>query len=533
MNNLLSLIRIEVKDFIGKSTNSLGVNNKFLGILLMSVLASLLVLPSGILSVLIYKALVIINQTELLITSLYINSVIFMFIFGIPFIVSVFFFSRDSRFLSALPVREDILVFSKLSTVYIYLLGISTLVLGPGLIVYMINTGISIFLIVMVLLTLLMAPLLPLLISSIVILPFASIFSNSSRRKTLILIFNILMIIGIIAFQLFFSRYMEDPSKIQELITNGGFLDLMGMHFPPSIWLTRMFLGSVRDTVLFIGLNIVLFFILRVLARLFFRRAVHSFAEEGSIGVGDIYYRKRSQDWQLIKRNILIIIKEPMFFLNTGLSLVAPLLVFVMMLFTGEFSLDLLNSAQIKPYLLLIFAGILISPAVIGNSSATAITREGKSFWETRVLPITAVDNIKYRIMTTVILNFTGSLFLLFVSIFVFPLTLRIVILSGLLCFTLTPLLATIDIIVNIYRPLLNWTNPTAAIKNNLNVMFSMLIRVLIALIVYLLYKIVPSIFVNFELTILFASIFFMVLYFSVRLYVFTKGADRFNKISI
>ena len=136
MNKLFSLIKIQVKDFLGKSTNSLGVKNRLLRRMLLFLIAGLLAVPASTLSVLIYKSFAVINQTELLITSLYINSVIFMFVFGIPFIVSVFFFSRDSRFLSALPIREDNLVLSKLATVYIYLLGISSLILGPGLVVY-------------------------------------------------------------------------------------------------------------------------------------------------------------------------------------------------------------------------------------------------------------------------------------------------------------------------------------------------------------------------------------------------------------
>lgn len=533
MNKLFSLIKIQVKDFLGKSTNSLGVKNRLLRRMLLFLIAGLLAVPASTLSVLIYKSFAVINQTELLITSLYINSVIFMFVFGIPFIVSVFFFSRDSRFLSALPIREDNLVLSKLATVYIYLLGISSLILGPGLVVYTINTGINLFLIMMSLLTLLLAPLLPLLISSIVILPFGNIFSRSSRRKTLILLFNVFILVTVIAFQLFFSRYMEDPSKIQQVIMEGNLLELLGSSFPPSIWLTRMFMGSFVDAVLFIGLNIVLFFLLRVLARLFFRKSLHSFAQDGSIRIGDIYYKKRSKAWQLIKRNMLIILKEPMFLLNTGLSLIAPLFVFVMMLFTGEFSMDILKSTQLEPYLLLILSGILISPAVIANISSTAITREGQSFWETRVLPISAIDNIKYRTRTTVILNLAASFLLLLISIFIFPITFTMFVLAGLFCITVTLFLATIDIVVNIYRPLLNWTNPTAAVKNNLNVIYSMLIRVVMAAIVYLLYITIPGFFVNYELTLLLASLVSIGLYFLARSFVYTRAVEQFNRISI
>ncbi|MFW6306649.1 MAG: hypothetical protein ACOC1N_04640, partial [Bacillota bacterium] len=375
MNKLYPLIKIQAKDFLSKTTNSLGIKNKLLSRLLLATIGVLLLLPAGAFSTVMYNELVAINQTELMITTFYINSVIFMFIFGMPFIISVFFFSKDAKFLSSLPVNEEDIVVSKLTTVYIYLLGISSLVFAPALIVYLINTGITLYLVLMVLIALIMAPMLPLLISAIVILPFGNLFSGSSRRKTLILIFNILILFVIIAFQLFFSNFAENPEQIQQMILSDGFVELVGMRFPPSIWLTRMFLGSITDIFLFLGLNVLLFFIIKIMARLFFRKALHSFTEDGGLSVTEVYYKRSNMARQLIKRNLLIILKEPMFLMNNGLSLIAPLLVFVMMLFTGEFSLELLKSPQLEPYLPIILTGILISPAVIGNISSTAITR--------------------------------------------------------------------------------------------------------------------------------------------------------------
>lgn len=533
MNNFISLTRIQLKDFIGRSSDSLGIKNRFFSKLILLLLASVISIPTTTLAVLMYRSLGTINQSHLMITTLYINSIFLCFFFGIPFIISVFFFSRDSRFLSTLPVKEDVLVLSKLTTVYIYLLVLSSLLMVPGLVVYLINTGVSIYLLSITILVLLMVPLLPLFISSILILPFGNIFSSSKQRKPLILIFNIILLFAIIGFQLLFGNFIEDPSKIQEILISGGLLEIIGLRFPPSIWLTRMFMGSYRDLILFITLNLVLFLILRVLARLFFRKAILSFVQEGNSSTGEIYYKEKSLAHHLLKRNILIIIKEPIFLLNTVLSMLAPLLIVVIMLFTGEFSMALLKSPQIQPYLLLIFSGLLITPAVIGNISATAITREGQTFWETRALPISAVDNIKYRVLTTIIFNLSGSIILMLISLFILPLTFKIIVLAGVLCITITLFLSMVDILINIYRPLLNWTNPTVAVKNNLNVTYSLLLRAVIGAMLYLLYKIVPGIFYNYELFILFASIVFLGLFFIVRSYIYTHGVERFEKISL
>lgn len=533
MNKLIPLTKIQVKDFLGKYTSSLGVKNKLLGRALLLVLAGVLVVPAGSISMVIYDSLAAINQSELLITSMYLNSIIFMFIFGIPFIVSVFFFSRDARFLSALPLREDELILSKLATVYIYLFVISALILGPALGVYLYKGGISLYLILAALIALLLAPVLPLLISSLVILPFGNIFSRSSQRKNLILIFNVILLIAIIGFQLYFGRYMEDPALVQEFLVEGNFLELVGMSFPPSIWLTRMLTGSLVNGGLFIGINLVLFFLLKYTARLFFRKSILAFSEEGNDKQAKIYFKQRSKGWQLIKRNMLIILKEPMFLMNNGLILIAPLFVFAIMYFQGNFNLGALTSGQFEQYLPFLLSGVLVSPAIMGSTSATAITREGQSFWETRVLPITGAENIKYRILTTLILSLSGSLLMLVISFFIIPFSARIFGLAGLFCLTATLFLSGADLIINLHRPLLNWTNPTAAVKNNLNVIFSFLIRVVIGAILFLIYRLFPGLINNPTLVILSLSIIFAGLYLLVRSYLYSKGAKIFDQISL
>lgn len=534
MNKFISLTKIQIKDFIGKAQSSLGVKKRIMGRLLMIALIAVLTIPAVTFSVVTYDAFASLGQPELVITMMYVNTVMLMFFLGIPFIVSIFFFSKDLRFLSSLPVREDALVFSKLTTVYLYLMGITLILLAPAVIVYMINSGFSFILMFMGLLALILAPVLPLLISSLLILPFSRLFSNSRWRNILVALFNILLLIGIIGIQLIINKYIASPETIQTIVENQGLLGLIGMRFPPSIWLTRMLLGSFADFVYFTGLNIILIFVLQTLARLFFRRSLLASGEENSKLSGQIYYKKHSKGYQLVKRHIMIIMKEPMFMMNTLLTLIVPVIMFVLLSFTGEFSLEMLQSEQIQPFMILIYSGILVSPAIIGNISATAITREGQSFWETRVMPVSAADNLKYRVLTTLFFNYLGSALLLVISIFILPVTVKMIFTGLLLCLTLTPFLATIDLIVNIYRPLLNWTNPTAAVKNNLNVIMSLGIRGVIALFVYLAYKIVPSVFQNnLEPVILAASGIFTLLYLVVRSYLYNQGVRQFRKISL
>lgn len=534
MNKFLSLTKLQLKDFLGRYRSGLNIKNNQIGKLLQLAVVLLLPLPAVTFATATYDVFSRLGSPELVITSMYVNSVLLMFFLGIPFIASIFFFSKDLKFLSSLPIKENAIVFAKLSTVYLYLLAVSTLLMGPATAVYGVYNGFSLQFIILGIIALILAPLLPLLISALLVLLINRFISISSRRNLLAMVGNMLMIVAIIGIQLGINRYVSNPEYIMNAIrSKEGLLGLIGMRFPPSIWLTEMVLGSFPSTFLFISLNLILVYFLYQLTGIFFRHSLLALGEGGGFSKGKIYYQQRSKGWQLLKRNILIIVKQPIFLLNTVLTLFIPVVMFMVMSFTGEISLDLLRSPQMRPYLDLIFAGILISPAVIANLSATAITREGKSFWETRTLPISSGDNIRYRVMTTVFLNLFASFLLLIIAIFLLPVSWKTVILGSLFCLSGTLFLATVDIIVNIYRPLLNWTHPTAAIKNNLNIMISLAIRVAIGAILYLVYKIVPSLPVRFDVLAGGLSIFFLLLYFITRQIICSYYLEKFRKIEI
>ena len=534
MNKFISLTKIQISDFIGKAQSGMSIKNRRLAYLLQFALVLILAIPAVNFSIMTYEAFAQIKQPELVITTMYVNSVILMFVLGLPFITSVFFYSKDIKFLSALPIREDTIVFSKLCTIYIYMFVINILLIGPSLVVYGINTGISLIFIINSILALLMAPLLPLLISSLLVLSISRYLGNSRRRNLLSIISNVIILVAIIGMQIAISRYMSQPEYVQRLFTEeGSFMKFVGMRFPPSIWLTKMVMGSIIDALLFIGLNLLLIYILQLLARLFFRKALHAYIQDSSTAIGEIYYKKRSRTYQLIKRNILIIFKQPTFLMNTVLTLIVPVILFPVMFFTGELSMDFLNSPQFKEYMPLIFSGLLLSPAIISNISATAIAREGQSFWETKVMPISSAENIKYRIYTSIGFNFLGTLLLLILGSIFLPVTINIIIPALIVAITANLFFSTIDIIINIYRPLLDWTNPTAAVKNNLNVMISLGIRAVIGINCYGLYFIFPELFTNLNLVIWLAAILFFVLYLITRFLLYNHFVKKFEQISL
>jgi ABC-2 type transport system permease protein len=292
-----------------------------------------------------------------------------------------------------------------------------------------------------------------------------------------------------------------------------------------------MVLGSVTNTIYFIGVNFLFVLLLYFTAKYFFKKALLTFVE-GERNRGDIYYQKKNRGVQLFKRHIMIIVKEPTFLLNALLSMVVPLIIYVVMSFSGQFSLDLLRSEQVKPFIGLIYSGIIIFPAIVSNISSTAITREGQAFWQTKVLPISSQMNMRYRILTTLVINLTGTLLLGIIGYILLPVNLQMVLIGALFAVSTNLFLAVIDFTINVYRPLLNWSHPTAAVKNNMNVTMALGIRLVIGLILFGIYKIAGPWMTNYSLVLVVLSIIFLVLYLVNRYILYNKLVTRFNKIA-
>ena len=532
MNKLISLTKIQLKDFFSKYQSGMNIKNQQYGKLIMAGIMLALLMPVYQMSSVLYRNLYYAGYPELTITYMYVSTVIIGFVSTIPLTISIFFYAKDLKLLATLPIKEDIIIYSKLSTIYIYILGLSTIFLGPSIFfhVYYSKQLMSIFIgIIAILIT----PVIPILLSMLVVLIMMRFLSSHGNRNLFSIIGGFVLLGVIVGLQLVLVRLQAKPEVIQELLAKeDGLLRIVGYRFPPSIWFTKMIQGSFLDTLLFLGLNLLLLILLSIIAKTFYRKALQAFNVEGNRGIrkGKLYYKKQTIAYQLVKRHILIILHNPTFFLNTFLSLMVPLLMFGITFFTGEMSMDLFRQPALEPYILLIYSGVLISPTIMGNISATVISREGKAFWETLVLPITPQQNLKYRVVSTIIINLFGSIVLGVSAAFIIPVTAIQVFLATVLCISVTLLLSTADIIINIERPFLNWSNPTAAVKNNLNVMISLGLRVVYGGTLFLFIRISN---LKSDAVVLLVTVVSLIIFIVVRQLLYTKYTRRFSNIHI
>ena len=465
---------------------------------------------------------------------MFIGASFMAFFMAVPLVISVFFYAKDLSLIATLPVKKDTVIFSKLTTVYVYLFGLSVMLFGPALYFYAFGDGTVLIRFFMGLIALVLLPIFPMILAALLILPFMAVIGSSNKRNTMVIAGNVLLLVVIIGFQVILSRAQMEPEQLMALVSQeDGLMALIGKKFPPSIWLTKMVRGSLTDTLWFLLMNLGFVLVLKPFSNLFYDKALVKYTQQTTQASKKkkVSFNQRSKKSLLIKRNIGIILHNPTFLLNTVMTMFVPILLFVIYTAMGIMDFETLRNPALTPYALYIFLGIIVSPSFVGSLSATAITREGSAFWETRALPIAIKDNISARIQTTVIINVVATGLLALMTFWILPLAPLDIAIALIAALVLILLFSTVDLFINIERPYLNWSNPTAAVKNNMNIMIALVIRLILGGLVYLLYKLIPTPSAQFLVVALTGVM--LVLYFISHHVMYSKYTEKFKQMDL
>jgi ABC-2 type transport system permease protein len=316
---------------------------------------------------------------------------------------------------------------------------------------------------------------------------------NFSRKKDLmILVGSLVLIIAGMGIQLFTNRLAAGKLDIRGVTgfftSPNSLLTRIGAGFPPAIWATKALAGGtggegLANLGLLAGLSLALFYgMLAAAERLFFR---------GLIGIGEISGRRKALSRSEVSRRTTdgrrpvravferewrIMNRTPIFLLNGVLTAAIIPLVFLLMARTGRGNgTDILKAIGSGPPLTMVLGGALfmvISGCLNGTASST-FSREGGQFWLSKVIPVSAREQVAAKFLHSylvALLGFAAAAVVLVLGLGVKAGTLA---LAGTLSLVAGVAITAVGMIIDLARPLLDWTNPMKAIKQNLNVLFA------------------------------------------------------------
>ncbi len=405
-------------------------------------------------------------------------------IFGLITCLATYFMSGAEGFLLSLPLGPRALFGAKFSLVYASEAALAVLMVAvsAGVYAYFELPGPLYY--VYALLAALLTPLLPMAVCYFLVIPLMTALRFLRRRDTVMILGGILGVGLAVGWQLLNQRIMLNMRDTAWVLANladpDSAMARLAAAYPPARWAaSAMGAGAagVLDFLRFAGLQLLALALAVILLSGPYVRSLTRFDESpiarlrdprAYIGAG---FRSRSQFAAGLKREFLVMLREPAYFINGPFVVILMPAIFAAM-YMGmreEFLKDMPFLAQPEALSLMsvVAMGFAAFLGSMTSINATAVSREGKQLQFLKSLPLAPLPFFGAKLAHGLIYSALGSLvgagFIVFVSRLGFARAL----LSAFAGFGISSLLGVLGLALDTAIPRLDWPNPTVAIKQN------------------------------------------------------------------
>lgn len=439
-----------------------------------------------------------------------------IFVFGIFYIISFLYFADDAQNLLALPLSGWQVLGARFSIVLLYEYLGELLFLLPPLIIYGIKGEVSIIYWIYALLAFLLTPLLPLALAAIPTIVVMR-FANLSRRKDLFkIVGGIFVIVLAVSYQLMVQKSgpnTMDPAFIQNILTDrSGIMNLISRVFPSTRYLGLALINTGNMDGL---VNILIFTGYSLAAMAITWLVGDKLYYKGLIGSGETSAKRKKLSrsdykrlgkgspavWVYFKKEVRVLLRTPTYFINSVMAnLLVPVLITVPFLIHSnneEASVPwdmLINGPKGQTILMVAVIGIVIFLAGSNAVTATSLSREGKQFFISKYIPLSYQEQIKAKLFSAYIFGISGTVLMIIAARILMPIDIKIIgMLLGVGMVAIMPVIEA-GLIIDILQPKLQWENEQQAFKQNLNVLISMVVSILLGgIILYLVVRFIHS----------------------------------------
>jgi ABC-2 type transport system permease protein len=461
----------------------------------------------------LYGWLVPTGQQAVLLTAAVLLGEFFILIFGFYYVISAFYFSRDLEILIPLPLTPAQVMLSKFTVILVNeYLTVALLVLPVFISYGVLSKGGPVYWITAAFVYALL-PVIPLAIVSLLVVGLMRVVNLGRKKDVLIIVGSLVLMTAALGFQYWFSRSADaapSPEAIaRTLASSDGLIRSVGRIFPPSIWATQAMAhglagSGLANTLLFIAVSAGLFLGLLVAAEKLFYRGLVGLAEaavRGKVLRREALAARLSSGRRPVRaifgRELRIMNRTPIFLLNGVLSVILIPVIFVLMSSTGSQRSDtsylpqLVRALGSKNPATAILASALFMAlcGCLNGTSFSTFSREGGQFWMSKVIPVAPRDQAKGKLLHSYAIAALGIAAATVVVVLVFRPQAAVVAAALVVSAGGAFVLTTLGMMIDLSRPLLVWTNPQKAIKQNLNVLLALFADLGVFVLMFLIVK--------------------------------------------
>ena len=444
----------------------------------------------GLLSNILLDAGLMIGAPELVLALVFLAAQLMLLFLGLLHMVGALYGARDITFLASLPVPAWQVYFAKFAGVYLFELFYQMILILPTFVLYGVKLGMGALFYVKTGLLVLIAPFLPLTLAALLAMLLMRVSVSSRFKNVITTVGSFVLIIALAGgMSVISSRAVTADAAQLAALLEGGLIQTLTAAYPPASWATSFAAKSGVEALLpFVTLLLASalgLYLLRLLSFSYYRIALaHTEASarsaahtkgqgvRASSSITKAVFRK---EWRMLTR-------EPIYAINSFVGIIMPPLLLLPLLLGGgdeggiSALLSQLGGATDGATVFYILAGVMGFIAMINPAASTCVSREGRSLWLNKVMPISGSDVLLGKFYCGYLTVAPGIVLTAIIGIVLLPQVWVYIVFAALWTLIAAVGVTAMSVQLDCARPKLNWDNAQEAIKQNMNSMLAMLL---------------------------------------------------------
>ena len=552
MNKVIKLTKIFLKNSFSNMDARMGISTKskskiiIYGLLFLYFAGLIIFLGYNLLD-----GLIAIHQE-----TIFVGMVLFM-IFGLATVQTIFssinilYFTKDSEYLLPLPLKPYQIILARTNVMLIAEYLIIFLVGFIPLVMYGILTGAGIIYYLTMIFAVILLPILPVLLISMLVM-FIMSFAKLTKNRNKFQLFAMLLILAIImAISISTSGMKQDLTNeemAQMVVQANGMIELVKGYVPTVDYLmealtTNSLFTAIVEVLKTLGITIIGFIVYMLIAqKIYFKGLVGNLFGGGASNTNKEINQKEYRNSKLYKsyvgKEFKNMARNPVFLMQCLIPAVLIPIIMVVVVFAG-FNSDGMGLEQITQmaqqmptntfFIACIILGVIQFFTMFIYVSITAVSRDGENAVFMKYIPVSLYKQYIYKIIPNIIMNIVTILVTLGMAEYLLNLPV-ITLIALFVVATIMGILQSIAmIIVDLKRPKLNWDSEYAVAKQNLNLVFPVLLSMInIAILVGFVYLLKD---INVYIGVGILGILYVIATFITNKYLYNKQYELAEKI--
>ncbi len=470
------------------------------------------------------KGFISLNCPEVLLVMFFSATSLMILFTNIFKIDGTIFRYKDYDLLLSLPIDKKVIMLSKIITLYLSNLILVLAFMIPCYITYIINIDVNILFHLFYFITLLIIPLVPIIIATIIGSLMTIITSRMKKRNFMKIIVSIAFFVGI----MYLSMSSENANAVDMANIGKSLVNNFNNFYPlVNVYNNIIMNNSLFSLFIFILIPAVLFYLYLIIMSKFYNR-INSNLLSVSVKKEKVVMKNVSSTplIAIYKKELKRLFSSANYFMNTALGSVLQILFTGYIIIFGADKISVLFTVENIDEFLKLCPLILCIFCSLNCTTHSSISLEGNNLWIIKSLPVNPMTIYFAKILVnlTIIIPpalITGIALGIFLKVSMATLILMVIlpILYG-------SLVSFIGLFLNILYPDFTWNNEIKPIKQSLPSFLSIMIGMIIA--------VVPlAIPVTIDATIYMVIIGFIVLILNIIMYniIRTVGVKKFKKL--